>query len=95
MDQEQTETAHEVGTGADKDVIAELAALPAGSLVTEAGLARIWGKCRDSIRSAVERGELPPSVRVMGKPTWTTGVIIRHIEGLLESEAKKFRKHSA
>lgn len=78
-----------------KDIIAELSSLPPGTLITEAGLARIWGKCRDSIRSAVERGELPPSVRIMGKPTWTSGSIIRHIEGLLEAEARKFRKHSA
>lgn len=74
--------------------IVQLGTLSPNSLISEAGLAEMFGKCRDSIKAAVDRRELPPSVRIMGKPMWTVGVIVRHVETMLESEAKKIRKHS-
>lgn len=72
-------------------VFAELGALPAAALVTEEGLAGILGKCKASIKAAVNRGELPRPSRLMGKNTWTAGSIIRHHESRLEAEAKRFR----
>ena len=73
-------------------VFADIGALPPGALVTEAGLARILGKCTASIRHAVDRGELPRPARLMGKNTWTAGAIVRHHEARLEAEARKFAR---
>jgi hypothetical protein len=59
--------------------------------VTEEALATILGKsCRESVKRAVDRGELPPPVRLMGKNTWTARVIIEHIETRLRTAAQKF-----
>jgi|GEM_PF-4840992 len=87
------------GTSDASDVVvgvyAEIGRLPPDTPITEEGLAKLFGKCRDSIKSAVDREELPRPARIMGKPTWTVRAIIRHIEMMLESEARKSRKHSA
>lgn len=41
-----------------------------------------------TVKRAVKRGELPPPVRVMGKPTWTVGLIRTHMEKRLEDVAR-------
>lgn len=73
-------------------VCAELGTLPTGAFITEEALAAMLGKSRRSIRRAVERGELPPPVRMMGKRTWTAGVVIQHLEQRLEEAARGFRR---
>jgi hypothetical protein len=73
-------------------IFATIGALPPGALITEAGLAKLLGKCNASIKAAVHRGELPFPVRLMGKNTWTAGAIVRHHENRLEAIAKKFAK---
>ena len=74
----------------DSGIYAELGNLPAGALVTEEGLAHLLGKgCQKSIKRAVDRGELPTPVKLLGKPTWTVGSIIAHIEERLECEVRK------
>jgi predicted DNA-binding transcriptional regulator AlpA len=73
-------------------IIQKLALLPPGSFITERGLAEIFGKCTASIKAAVERGELPRPVKLMGKPTWTAGSIIAYHEARLESEGRKFAR---
>ncbi len=60
-----------------------------GALVTESALAEVFGKHPVSIRRAVERGELPPPVRLMGKPVWTAGAIRRHLDLRLKEAAKE------
>jgi predicted DNA-binding transcriptional regulator AlpA len=70
-------------------ICVEIGALPSGAIVTEKGLAGMLGKSQDSIKRAVERGELPPPVRLMGKPTWTAGSVVRHIEKRLEEAARE------
>ncbi len=71
----------------------DLALLPPRTLITEVGLARLLGKgCRETIKRAVERGELPRPVRFLGKNTWTVDVIISHIEDQLAAEARKFAR---
>ena len=70
-------------------ICVEIGAVPPGAIVTEDGLARMLGKCRASIKAAVERGELPRPVRLMGKNTWTAGAIVRHHETRLEAEARR------
>ncbi len=73
-------------------VFSSIGALPPGALVTEEGLATIFGKCTASIKAAVDRGELPRPARLMGKNTWTAGAIVRHHEARLEAEARKFAR---
>ena len=73
-------------------VCAELGQLGEGAIVTEHGLAEIFGKHPVSVKRAVERGELPPPTRLMGKPVWTIGAIRRHIEERLEAEARGRRQ---
>ena len=76
-------------------VFSLIGALPPGALVTEAGLARMLGKCTASIKASVIRGELPRPVKIMGKNSWTAGAIVRHIETRLEAEARKFARLKA
>lgn len=71
-----------------QDVCRELGELDEGALIFEAGLAQMLGKHVVSVKRAVERGELPPPTRLMGKPVWTAGVIRRHIEERLAAEAR-------
>ena len=76
-----------------KGIYAELGTLPENTLVTEDGLAKLMGKaCRESIKRAVDREELPRPVKIMGKNTWTVGSIIRHTEGRLQAEVRKIAK---
>ena len=75
----------------DSGIFAELGALPAGAMITEDGLARIFGKCKASIKAAVERNEFPRPSRLMGKNTWTAGAIIRHHEERMEADARRLR----
>jgi len=72
-------------------VIAALAELPPETLIDEAGLARIFDRHPVSIKRAIRRGELPPGVRLFGKPTWTARAVLDHLNRRLE-EAKRDRE---
>lgn len=74
-------------------VFLDLGSLPPGTLITEDGLAGLLGKsCRKTVKRAVEKGELPRPVKLMGKNTWTAGTIIRYLEKRLEAEDRKFAR---
>lgn len=75
-------------------IFESLGNLDEATLVTEEGLAGLMCKCKASIKHAVERGELPRPVKLMGKNTWTVGAIIRHLEARLNKEKNKFLKNS-
>ena len=70
-------------------IITVLADLPESSIVSEEALARILDRHQVSIKRAVDRGELPPPIRLLGAPVWTVGSILRHIEDRLESAKKE------
>ncbi len=70
-------------------IITALAELNPQALVDEAALSRIFGRCAKSIRRAVTRGELPRPVRLFGKPTWTAGAILDHLNARLEAAKKE------
>lgn len=71
-------------------VYAALGCLPPATLITEDGLARLLGKaCRESIKRAVDRDELPPPIKLMGKNTWTVRAIIQYIEDRLAAESRR------
>lgn len=78
----------------EKDgIFSKIGGLPSGALITEDGLANLLGRaCRETIKRAVERGELPHPVRLLGKNTWTAGSIIRHIENRLEENEQRFSR---
>jgi hypothetical protein len=73
------------------NVIQALASLPRETLIDETGLAAIFGRHPVSIRRAVRRGELPPGVRVLGRPTWTAKVIVEYLNTRL-AEAQRRRE---
>lgn len=92
---ENIETGAEAPEEPGHDVCAELGGLPDGAVVSEGGLARLFGKHPASIKRAVERGELPPPVRLMGRPVWTAGVLRRHLDRRLEEAAEARRREVA
>jgi hypothetical protein len=57
--------------------------------ITEAGLARLFGRCSVSVKHAVQRDELPPPVRLFGTNAWTARVIGAHLERHL-AEASEY-----
>jgi len=81
--------------GVEFEVVAEFGELGPGALVTEAGLARMFGKHPASIKRAVDRGELPRPTRLMGKPTWTAGKIVEHIESRQDAAAREAERMAA
>ena len=73
-------------------IIKELGELGAGAVVTEAGLARLLGRHKVSIKRAVERGELPPPIRLCGGPVWLVGSIVEHLQKRMDEAAKEREK---
>ena len=70
-------------------VWSEFADLGDNAIVSEEGLASIFGKHRDSIKRAVERGELPKPFKLMGKPVWRIAGILDHFKALEEDAQKE------
>jgi hypothetical protein len=73
-------------------VIEALGRLPGGAILTEPGLAGIFKRCTASVKAAVDRGELPRPVRMFGKPVWTAGAVLKHLEARLDAEERKFSR---
>lgn len=69
-------------------IIKALGELPSGAIVDEEALARMFNRCTTSVKRAVDRGELPPPVRMFGKPCWTAGAILSHVGARLETAKK-------
>jgi len=65
-------------------IIAALAELPPDTPIDEAALAGFFGCCIKSIKRAVRRGELPPPVKLLGKPMWTVRAVLDHLNKRLE-----------
>ncbi|MCY3018631.1 MAG: hypothetical protein NTW87_06325 [Planctomycetota bacterium] len=70
-------------------VFATIGALPAGAIVTEDALAKLFDRHPASIKRAVARGELPAPARLLGGNAWTAGAIVRHVERRMEAAAKE------
>ena len=69
-------------------VIRKLGDLPPDAVISEDGLARLFGRHRVSIRRAVKRGELPPGVRQFGESVWTIEALRNHTNKRLEAAKK-------
>ena len=70
-------------------IIRELGDLPAEAVVSEQALAKIFDRHRVSIKRAVERGELPPSIRLFGEPVWTVKALRDHLTNRLDAARKE------
>jgi len=70
-------------------IVRELGDLPPDAVVSEAALAKIFDRHRVSIKRAVERGELPPSIRLFGEPVWTVRALREHLSKRLEAAKKE------
>ena len=81
--------------GSSLGVIKELGALPAETVVSEQALAKIFDRHRVSIKRAVERGELPPSVRLFGEPIWTVRALQDHLAKRLDAAMKESERLGA
>ena len=75
-------------------IVKDLGDLPPGTILEEAAMARIFRRCATSIKRAVERGELPPPVRMFGKPCWTAGAILTHMEARLEAAKREAEREA-
>ena len=69
-------------------VAKELGDLPADALISEEGLAKIFRRDRVSIKRAIQRGELPASIRLLGQPVWTVRALREHSNRRLD-QAKR------
>ena len=87
-----TQTAEEETPGG---IVKDLGELPPETILTEEDLARMFNRHPVSIKRAVARGELPPSVRMFGKPCWKVGVILDHIGARLEAAKRDAEKERA
>ncbi|MFO7950348.1 MAG: hypothetical protein R6U36_08260 [Candidatus Fermentibacteraceae bacterium] len=89
------DTAFSANTPPSWGIIAELGALPSGAIVNESALARMFGRCTTTMKRAVDRGELPPPIKMFGELRWTAGALLAHIEARLKAareDAERERK---
>ena len=75
--------------GSSLGVIIELGELPPDTVISEQALAKIFDRHRVSIKRAVERGELPPSIRLFGEPVWTIRALQEHLAKRLDAAMKE------
>jgi predicted DNA-binding transcriptional regulator AlpA len=68
------------------EFLTTLSALPSKTLLSESQLAQMAGRHVTSIKRAIQRGELPPPVPLLGENVWTVGAIRVHISARLEAE---------
>jgi len=85
----------EVDVPVGDGVCEELAHLPDDAVVSEHALARMFKRCTKSVKRAVRRGELPPPVKMFGKPRWLAGAIREHIRGKLGQAAREAQEQRA
>ena len=70
-------------------IVRQLGELGEGAVVFERGLADLFGRHPVSIKRAVDRGELPVPVRLLGQAAWTVGAILRFLEDRQSNAAKE------
>jgi hypothetical protein len=95
MNEEPEAITQTMEAGRAGGIVKDLGELPPGAILEEEAVARMFGRHVVSVKRAVERGELPPPVRMFGKPCWTAGAILAHIEGRLEAAKREAEKDAA
>lgn len=76
-------------TDSNEGIIRELGDLPPDAVIAEVAMAKMFDRHKVSIKRAVERGELPPSVRLFGEPVWTVRALREHLSKRLEAAKKE------
>jgi hypothetical protein len=81
--------------GKKNKIIRALGELPPGAIIYEEGMADIFERCTESVKRAVQRGEIPPGIRLFGQVAWLAGSVIDYIRKRLDAsvrEAERDRK---
>ena len=76
-------------TGNNTGIIRRLGDLPPGTVINEDALAKMFGRCQVSIKRAIQRGELPPPVKLLGMPVWTAEKLLSHLNARLDKALKE------
>ena len=76
-------------------MIAELGNLQPSAIITEEGVAQLFGRHVVSVKRAVGRGELPPPCKLFGANVWTVGTLVRYIESRLEQAAQEAEREAS
>jgi len=76
-------------------IVEALGELSPGAILAEEQVARIFGRHPVSVKRAVKRGELPPPTRLFGKPVWTAGAILAHLDARLEAAKREAEREAA
>lgn len=66
-------------------IMTALAALPPHTLISEHQLAQMFGRHVSSIRRAIQRGEVLPTVPLLNDHVWTAEVLWEHMSTRLEA----------
>lgn len=66
-----------------------VAALPEGALVCESVLCTYLGRYLRTVRRTVARGALPAPFRMLGRPAWTAGAVVRQLERRQEEATQR------
>jgi len=88
---ENFDVAAEAETGSG--IIEKIGALAPGAVIFKRGLQEIFNCCDKTIDRAVNNGELPVPTKLRGKPVWTAGSIVRHIEKRMADAAENAAKN--
>ena len=72
----------------DAEFMTALAVLPPLTMISENKLAQMAGRHVTSVKGAIQRGELPPSVPLLGENVWTVAALLEYISARLEAERK-------
>ena len=89
------EAVAKAGKGTPTGIVKGLGELSPGAILEEDAVAQMFGRCATSVKRAVDRGELPPPVRMFGKPCWTAGAILEHIVARLRAAKREAEKDAA
>ena len=73
-------------------IVRQLGDLPDGAIINEEALAKMFDRCQVSIKRAIQRGELPAPVKLLGMPVWTAERILTHINKRLDVAQKEEEK---
>ena len=70
-------------------IVRQLGDLPDGTIINEEALAKMFDRCQVSIKRAIQRGELPAPVKLLGMPVWTVEKLLNHINERLDIAQKE------
>ena len=86
------DTKHEEPFSQMPGVIPDFGNMSSETLITEEALAKIFKRHPGSIKRAVQRGELPPPIKLLGVLRWTIGVLRQHFEKSQNNAAEESQK---